>query len=125
MHSSIPNAADIENWQVLSSQGDVSAQSYLAHCLMQGIGVEKDEVHAVSLYQQAAEKGNAVSQFALAYCYQYGIGIETNHSLAAKFYQLAADQVRRIDLDFFSVPHFPHIHHSHVPALFVFQKERR
>ena len=56
-----------------------------------GIGVDKDENKAFSLYKKAAEKGSSYGQKMLAFAYYEGIGTPKNSDLALYWMGKAKD----------------------------------
>jgi TPR repeat protein len=81
----------IDLWHKAAEQGFPEAQFLLARCYALGVGVEEDQVQAVSWLRKAAEQGNAAAQVSLAYCYEMGQGIAQHLQAAVAWYEKAAN----------------------------------
>ncbi|GES97453.1 kinase-like domain-containing protein [Rhizophagus clarus] len=57
-----------------------------------GIGINKNEIEAFKLYEEAVQKGYSNSINCLGYCYCYGIGTEKNEIKAFELYKEAAEK---------------------------------
>lgn len=80
---------------------NILAQFYMAQCLEYGLGVNKNEPEAFSMYRRAAERGYAPAMAELSRCYTKGIGIEVNPTKAREWenrYNLKDKGERPIDL---------------------------
>jgi TPR repeat protein len=73
-----------------ASQGIVEAQVLLGQILLDGNGISKDPVLAVTWFQIAANNGNAMASNMLGRCLEYGWGCSANASAAAARYKTAA-----------------------------------
>lgn len=71
---------------------EAKAKNDLATRHYHGLGVERDEFKAFSLYREAAKNGYAPAQNNLAWCYANGKGVATNEAEAVKWYRKAAEQ---------------------------------
>lgn len=72
---------------------DLSAMTILGYYYLEGIGVEKNEKKAVSLFKKSItiaheDIGRAYNN--LAYCYEYGLGVEADIKIAFQYYYNAA-----------------------------------
>jgi hypothetical protein len=67
-------------------------QTILGCLLVDGIGVEKNESVAVSLFAFAANEGNCVAQLVLGWCYEHGTGIAQDKARAVEWYTVSANQ---------------------------------
>jgi len=56
------------------AMGNLAAMVELGKAYEEGMGVKKDEVKALSLYQQAMEKGSALAESCVANCFAEGKG---------------------------------------------------
>jgi len=72
--------------------GDADAQFHLGVMYLEGWGVAKDAVEAVSWWRKAAEQGNAVAQFNLGNMYDNGEGIPKDAVEAVSWWRKAAEQ---------------------------------
>ena len=63
----------------------------LGYYYQHGIGTEKNEIKAFTLYKKAAEEGYIESICNLRYCYQYGIGVDKNDDDVFKWYLKSAE----------------------------------
>ena len=84
--------AAAKNFVLAAELGNAEAQSKLATCYYDGVGVKKDDAEAVKWFRKAAEQGNAEAQFHLAAYYCNGIVVERDLSEAVKWLRKAADQ---------------------------------
>jgi TPR repeat protein len=70
----------IKAWKEAADRGLVKGQVFYGLCLVQGIGVAKDQPNAIALFTSAAEKGDAVAMLQMGtYCIQnrgYREGVE-------------------------------------------------
>ena len=62
---------------------------------MEGTGVPKDLVAAVTWFDMAARSGHAPSHYRLGVAYASGSGVAQGYKMAAGFYSLAAYQCHR------------------------------
>ena len=67
--------------------GDLDGVQKVSACLEHGFGVEKDEVHALLLYEKAALAGSAVAQNNIGTMLLDGRGVARNPSLAASWFE--------------------------------------
>ena len=75
-----------------AEQGNAKAQYILGVSLVNGQGVEQDEVEALKWIRKAAEQGISKAQYVLGACYQNGIVADKNITEAVKWYRKAAAQ---------------------------------
>lgn len=92
-------AVDAKNWQAAwyscptaAESGDAGSATNLGYLYSNGLGVEANQIEAVSWFRKAAEKGDTAAQFNLANAYEYGIGVTQNLDEALNWYKKAADQ---------------------------------
>ena len=78
----------------LAQRGDRDGQYWLACCCRIGMGVEKDEARAATLYRLSADQGCADAQYALGECHESGQGVEKDDGLAMQWYGRAAERYR-------------------------------
>lgn len=83
-------AAAVEWYKELAKQWYAPAQTSLGFCLVEGRGVEKDEIEGVFWFKMAAVVGSTVAQHNLARCFAHGIGEKASLEDAIKWYRLAA-----------------------------------
>ena len=76
----------------LAEQGDVFAQSNLAHLYLKGLGVPKNEGEAMKWYRKAAGQGYAGAQYDLGLMYANGEGVPVNDIKAYMWWTLASAQ---------------------------------
>ena len=81
----------LEQWQVLSKQGDLRAQYRLGQMFAEGVGVPKDDRVALHWFRQAAEQGSVEARYELALLYSVGRGVPKDHARAAHWYGLLAE----------------------------------
>ena len=62
-------------WQQFAEQGMAEAQWLYGDCLLEGVGVAKDQVAAARWFRKAAEQGLALAQLSLANRYYNGEGV--------------------------------------------------
>ncbi len=75
-------------FDVASRQGLIpTATVNLGYCYQEGLGVYKDEVQAVELY----EKSGVVGLNNLATCYELGIGCTIDYERACHYYEMSAN----------------------------------
>jgi len=67
------------------------AQHNFGYCLLNGIGIDKDETEALKWIEEAAEQGNPPAQNNLGCCLLYGTGTEKDEIHAVKYFQKAID----------------------------------
>ncbi|CAG8445230.1 6032_t:CDS:2 [Ambispora gerdemannii] len=79
-----------------SDSGNAQAQSHLAFCYQQGIGLKKDVVYAVKLYAKSARSGNCGAQNELGNCYIYGLGIKRNDVTGFYWYSQSAKRKNKL-----------------------------
>jgi uncharacterized protein len=75
------------------------AQSNLAVCYDNGLGVPKSYKDAVLWYRKATEQGHAIAQTNLAVCYENGEGVPRDRGRAIELYRLSAKQGYTIAID--------------------------
>lgn len=75
-----------------SNEGHVYSQFNLALMYENGIGIKKNEKHALFWYNKAAMQGNAAAQFNLGVLYENGKGTKVDFAQANKWYRKAAIQ---------------------------------
>lgn len=76
----------------LAEQGNAAAQDCIGEMYCEGLGVEKDEVQAVSWYQKSADQGYAKAQNALGAMYINGLGVEQDRQKGLDYITKAAQQ---------------------------------
>jgi TPR repeat protein len=81
----------VEYFEKAAKHGLPEAQSQLAYCICNGIGVERDYALGAEWYRKAAEQGYAEAQYRLGNCYFYGLGLEADMEEAEQWYLRAAD----------------------------------
>jgi TPR repeat protein len=101
------HAIALAELQAMVKQGNPEAEYAYGYCLAHGIGVQKDEVEAVTLLWKAtnqghaqapaelrnlAEQGNAAAQYAYGACLVYGTGVQQDEAEGLKLLRLSADQ---------------------------------
>jgi len=88
-------------WKELSDKYEYpKARGFLALCYQKGLGVEKNEMEALHLYQLSAKQNCHIAQYGLAECYYYGrCGLTRNIKEALKWFRLAADQGDQVAAD--------------------------
>ncbi len=74
-----------------AAQGDALALYFLARCLEEGTGIEKNAEEAFPVYRLAAELGNPWAQCALGRCLEEGVGTPKDPEQALEWYRRAAD----------------------------------
>ncbi len=77
---------------LLSKQDNPRVHYGLGLLYENGLGVIKDEQHAILWYSKAAEKGHIGAQFNLAYMYGAGRGVIKDEVQAASWFRKAAEQ---------------------------------
>ena len=82
----------LPEWKQAAELGLREAQWLLARCFDEGFGVERNEIHAISLYIKAAEQSYAAAQNHLGSCYQNGNGVPKDQAEAVQWYLKAAEQ---------------------------------
>lgn len=86
------NYAEAVKWySAAAERGNVSAQSWLAICYFNGLGVKQDYAEAAKWYGKAAEQGDASAQCWYASCYYNGWGVTQSFEEAVKWYQKSAE----------------------------------
>jgi TPR repeat protein len=78
--------------QFAAERGDLSAQSAIACCYSDGIGVTEDIAMAVTWYRKAADAGDVSAQKSLGDCYARGEGVPKSAAESARWYRKAAEQ---------------------------------
>jgi len=64
----------------------------VGHMYQYGIGIDKDEIEAVSWYRRAAELGSGEAQYNLGFMYYYGKGVKQDFGVAFQWLSLSAEQ---------------------------------
>lgn len=72
-------------------QGDAEAQKNYGFFLLQGWGVSKDEMAALSWFEKSAGQGNLKAMNNIGSMYDNQQGVKQNFAEALKWYQMAAD----------------------------------
>ncbi len=85
-------AAAVAVWRPLAEQGEAEAGLFLAYAYRNGLGVERDYLHAARWYRFAAEQGQPEAQYELALMYELGLGVPTDADEAAAWYGLSSTQ---------------------------------
>lgn len=80
----------IFNLRPLAETGDPRAMLVLGNMYAEGLGVEKDEKEAFSLYRAAAQLNDPEGMIAVATFYQKGFGVPVNTKLAIEWFSRAA-----------------------------------
>ena len=79
-------------WYTKSAmQGFIKAQFNLAHCYLNGMGVDVDDKAGVEWFMKIAEQGNAEAMNQVGISYEYGIGVEKDFNKALEWYTKAAE----------------------------------
>lgn len=65
---------------------------HLAECYYLGNGIDKDDLQAFSLFQQAAQGGNILAICRLADCYYLGEGTKEDKEFALRLYRQSAEK---------------------------------
>ena len=86
------HAAAISIWLPLAHAGFARAQNNIGACLINSLGVERDQATGIKWLQVAAGNGDRVAQRNLAAAYFKGEGVEPNELEAGRLYRLAAEQ---------------------------------
>ena len=77
---------------LFAANGDARAQYNLAIMYRDGLGVEQDDVEALSYFIQAAEGGHMLARYAVGLAFRYGIGSEMDADTAIYYFTEAALQ---------------------------------
>lgn len=85
-------ATAIRLWRPLAEKGDADAQYSLGVMYINGEGVPKDNVAAVTWYQKAAEQGHSTAQYDVGYAYIKGEGVPQDYVSARTWLRKAAEQ---------------------------------
>jgi TPR repeat protein len=86
-----PNESILNHYLRKSAQlGNVDAQINLSRKLRGGIGIDKNQVEAISWLEKAAEKGSLVALVDLADSYENGDGVGKDYVKALELYSRAA-----------------------------------
>jgi hypothetical protein len=88
----ITEAEEIAQLQILSEQGDATAQYQLAQRYDYGFGLSYSPEIARQLYEKAAAQGHVEAQFLLGVIYQSNTKLAGSTAIAKKWYQQAAAQ---------------------------------
>ena len=80
----------VEYYTKAAQAGNVTAQTRLADCYFDGLGVAQNYSEAVKWYPKAARHGDAYAKTFLAICYQNGNGVEADMETALELYEEAA-----------------------------------
>ena len=75
-----------------ANNGHADSQFNLALMYERGIGVDKDEKHALAWYGKSAAQGNADAQFNLGVLYENGRGSKIDYAKANAWYRKASAQ---------------------------------
>ena len=81
---------DIVELSTLMAQGDLRAKAEFARRMLEGEGMNKNEVNAVSLLQDCVRSDIPDAMVMLAKCYALGRGVECNKKQAEKLLSGAA-----------------------------------
>ncbi len=76
-------------WTTAGEAGDISAKNNLAFLMFNGLGVEKQQEKALTLWQSAAMRGHAESQWHLGDAYEKGQAVEMDQAVAYAWYRCA------------------------------------
>lgn len=82
------------DWYRLAAESEYPlawAVNKLGEFYEKGYGTEKDAMHAVTLYEEAAEQGDVAGAYNLGRCYEEGIGVSADTERAIFWYEKAAD----------------------------------
>ena len=88
--SNTTGTQSVANLDDSATQEDMEAKREMARRLMEGDGVDKDEVKAVSLLEDCVAHGDTDAMVMLAKCCALGCGIERNAALAEALVSEAA-----------------------------------
>ncbi|CAG8522704.1 5563_t:CDS:2 [Ambispora leptoticha] len=95
LHYATPRKPELAfaKFTAASALGSLAAKHQQAYCLQHGVGVEKDEKKAVSIYSKLCAEPNpmAASLNQLGICYHLGIGVEIDEERAVTCYKRAAE----------------------------------
>lgn len=75
-----------------ATQGDVEAQAMLGQILLDGRGIQRDPVLALTWFRIAARQGHAMACNMVGRCLEHGWGRIANPAEAALYYRLAAER---------------------------------
>lgn len=79
-------------WYTKSAmQGFIKAQFNLAHCYLNGTGVEVDAKAGVEWFMKIAEQGNTEAMNNVGFSYETGLGVEKDFNKALEWYTKAAE----------------------------------
>lgn len=90
--TSSPSDFDIKRIKVLAESGDPAAQTQLARCYRNGLGVPENREEALKWYTKAANQSYAPAQTSLGTLYRYGWGVPQDAHKAIEWYTKAANQ---------------------------------
>src|SRR5690606_32179071 len=85
-------ATALSIWEPLARAGNARAQSNIAACFLNGLGVERNAELAAKWLRLAAAAGDPVGQRNLATLHFRGEGVAQDDDAALRLYRLAADQ---------------------------------
>jgi len=92
-----------ELYRLASEQGHIPSMTSLGVLYMEGRGVERDALRAMSLFSQAAEQGDARAQNNLGLMFVRGEDVERDYDQAFRLFEMAAQQGLREGLTNLSV----------------------
>ena len=78
------------NFYLSKRQENPIGYYFMAYCLENGYGVERDLSKAVDYYMESADNGNSDAMLRLGFLYENGKGVELNYQEALKYYLYAA-----------------------------------
>lgn len=76
----------------LAGEGDMDATWYLAHCALNGTGMERDPTAAARHFNTAAKMLHPQATYNLGWMYAHGLGVPCNWAKAIHFYTQAAER---------------------------------
>ncbi len=82
----------LATWRDHAERGMAEAQWLYADCLLEGVGVTKNQVAAARWFRKAADQGFPLAQMSLANRYYRGEGVVQDMQEAIRWYSKAADQ---------------------------------
>ncbi len=67
-----------------ANQGETRAMAILGLCHLEGKGMAKDKMKALSLIREAVEKKDSMAQGVLGLCYRRGLGVKKDAKRAVE-----------------------------------------
>jgi TPR repeat protein len=78
--------------KLLADERDTTAQFVFGMCLLEGNGVDVDEMQACEYFKLSGDRGNSDGQFSYGRCLEHGQGVLVDLREAALYNKLSADQ---------------------------------